>query len=308
MFSIVTFVKGDSSLAAERIIGSEEILLKSYLEQEPNLLKNSITMGLPLSLESSDHDGSISADVYGIFDHPFSSVLNMLTIPATWCDVASLHPNVRACIYEELPSEWQLTFYIGRKTDQSLEDTHQYTYHYRRIAEQQGYLDIILSANEGPFGTKNHKMRFEAVSLQGGRTFVHVSYGYRSAFSTRLMGTIYFATFGRGKAGFTVTGTDSKGNPVYIGGQRGAMERNIVRYFFAIQAFIDTLHYPEENRLSMRISKWYDLSSRFKKQLYEMEKKDYITFKTENHNKQVALQRQIPTSFRSAPGHNKSIE
>jgi hypothetical protein len=306
MAAVVILAKADPSPAVEKMIQNEDILLNAYHQHETILVKNSI--GYPLSLESSDQDGTIHVDVYGIFDHPFSTVLNLLKVPANWCDIASLHPNVRACTYHALPNEWQLTFYIGRKAHQSPEDAHQYTYHYRNMAERQGYLDIVLNADEGPFGTKDHRMRFEALPLPSGRTFVHVSYAYRSALPTRLVGNIYFATFGRGKSGFTVTGTDSSGSIVYIGGQRGAMERNVVRYYLAIQSFMDTLHHPEENRFSMRISQWYDLTSRFRKQLYEMEKKDYIIVKTEDHKKQVILQRQFPTSFRAAPGFSKTVD
>ena len=38
--------------------------------------------------------------------------------------------------------------------------------------------------------------------------------------------------------GFTVIGTDRKGNPVYIGGPRGSIERNAVRYYFAIRSVL----------------------------------------------------------------------
>jgi hypothetical protein len=139
-------------------------------------------------------------------------------------------------------------------------------------------------------------MRFEALPLDGGRTFVHVSYAHRYGLSLRLAEKIYFATFGRGKVGFTVNGTDSNGAPVYISGPRGAIERNAVRYYFAIQSFMDTLRYPEESRFSMRTSRWYDLTSRYRKQLFEMEKKDYLTFKTAEHKNQEMLQQ------RTAPG------
>ena len=60
-----------------------------------------------------------------------------------------------------------LTFYFGRKAYQPPQDTHQLVYRYRNIDQQQRYLNIILNADEGPFGTKDHRMRFEALSLDG---------------------------------------------------------------------------------------------------------------------------------------------
>ena len=55
------------------------------------------------------------------------------------------------------------------------------------------------------------------------------------ALALHLAEKAYFATLGRGKVGFTVTGTDQNGKALYIGGPRGAIERNAVRYYFAIQ-------------------------------------------------------------------------
>jgi hypothetical protein len=176
-------------------------------------------------------------------------------------------------------------------------------YHYRNVDQQQGYLDIMLSADAGPFGTKDHRMRFEALPLDGGRTFVHVSYAYSDSAALRFAEKVYFATFGWGKVGFTVTGTDRNGNPVYIGGPRGAIERNAVRYYLAIQAFMNTLCYPEERRFSMRISEWYDLTNRYRKQLFELDKKDYLAFKTKERKHQVILQRQTAVGVQQMPGY-----
>jgi hypothetical protein len=266
----------------------DDILLGTYYQIKTKLERNSF--GVPLYIESSDNDGRLHADVYGVFNHPYSSILDMLKVPANWCDVASLHPNVKACTYRELPDTWRLTFYGGRKVYQSPDDAYQFTYDYKYIEQRSGYLNVVLTAGEGPFGTKDHRMRFEAIPLDEARTFVHVGYDYSYGSSLRFAEKIYFATLGRGKVGFTVSGTDSKGNPVYIGGPRGAIERNAVRYYCAIQSFMDTLRYPEERRFTMRISAWYDLTSRYKKQLFEMDKKDYLAFKTGEHQNQVMLQ------------------
>ena len=295
LFMVATAVLFSAGLASavEKPRQGEDILLDTYHRNMAKLDTNSF--GFPLVLESFERDDKVHVDVYGIFDYPFGSVANVLQVPANWCEIVSLHPNVKGCTYKELPGDLQLTFYIGRKAYQPLEDTSQVIYHYRNVYQQRGYLDINLIAGAGPFGTKDHKMRFEALSLDRGRTFVHVSYSYSDSVALRLTQKVYFATFGSGKVGFTVSGTDSNGNPVYIGGTRGALERNAVRYYFAIQSFMDLLRYPEENRFSMRTSKWYDLTSRYRKQLFELDKKDYLTFKAREHMNQVTLQRSIRT-------------
>lgn len=294
-----------SASAVETPLQGEDILLGTYQRNMARLERNSF--GLPLFLESLEKDDRVQVDVYGIFDHPFSSVGNVLKAPANWCDIVSLHPNVKACTYKGLSGAWLLTFYLGRKSYQPPEDAHQIIYRYRNVDQQEGYLDITLNADEGPFGTKDHRMKFEAIPLERGRTFVRVSYSYNDSAAFRLAEKIYFATLGRGKVGFTVTGTDRNANPVYIGGPRGALERNAVRYYLAIQSFMNTLRYPEGKRFNMRISEWYDLTTRYRKQLFDLEKKDYLTYKTKEHEKQVALQRRIKMSLQAVPGHSTTM-
>jgi hypothetical protein len=290
----ILFSAGPAS-AFEKPRQGEDILRDTYLRNVAKLETNSF--GLPLILESFERDNRVHVDVYGIFNYPFRSIVGVLKVPANWCDIVSLHPNVKACTYRNQPGAWLLTFYIGRNVYQSPENTRQVIYRYRNVDQKQAYLDIVLSADAGPFGTKDHRMRFEAIPLDGGRTFVHVSYEYSDSAALRLAGKVYFATLGWGKVGFTVTGTDGNGNPVYIAGPRGAIERNAVRYYLAIQSFMNTLSYPEESRFSMRTVKWFDLASLYRKQLFDLDKKDYLTSKTKEHMNQVILQRSIGTGF-----------
>ncbi|TAN39365.1 MAG: hypothetical protein EPN25_11925 [Nitrospirae bacterium] len=294
----VLFSAGPAS-AADGPKQAEDLLLDAYHRNMSRLEKNSF--GLPLFLDSSEQGGRVKVDVCGIFDHPFEDVLKLLRVPANWCDIVSLHPNVKACTYGELPNEWLLTFYIGRKTYQPPEAAHQVIYRYHKVEQRLGYLDVVLSAGAGPFGTKDHRMRFEALPLEGEKSFVCVSYAYSGGVSLRLAEKVYFATLGLGKEGFTVTGTDRRGNPVYIGGARGALERNAVRYYLALQSFMDALQYPEEIRFSRRTAQWYDLTDRYRRQLFEMEKKDYLKFKAEEHKNQGLLQWHVAPGLRQAP-------
>ncbi len=287
-------VCGSMSFAGELLRG-DTVLIETYHRISGQLEANSF--GVPLYLESSDREGRLHGDVYGIFNHPFNGILDVLKVPANWCEIVSLHPNIKACTYREFPATWRLTFYAGRKEYQSLEDTHKFMYQYRSIEQLKGYVDIVLTADEGPFGTKDHRMRFEAIPLDETKTFVHVSYDYSYGLPLSLAEKLYFATLGRGKVGFTVSRTDSKGNPVYITGARGAIERNAVRFYFAIQSFMDTLSYPAENRFVTRINEWYDLTCRFRKQLFEMDKRDYLALKTREHQNQIMLQQRSATAL-----------
>lgn len=290
MLALILFSAGFAA-AVEKPSQGKELLLKTYHKTRTKL--DSSSFGLPLYLESVEHNDRVHVDVYGLFDYPFSKVANVLTVPANWCAIVPLHPNVKACTYKELPDTWTLTFYLGRKFYQPPEDAKQVNFQYRNTEQQQGYLNILLKAEEGPFATKDHKMRFEALAVDEATTFVHVSYTYSDSVALRLATKVYFATLGHSKVGFTVTGTDRNGKPVYIGGPRGSIERNAVRYYFAIQTFMHTSHYPEATRFSASINEWYDLTARYKKQLFDLDKKDYLTFKTAEHKNQLLLQQQI---------------
>ena len=288
------FLSAGAASAGDTPRGAD-MLLETYTRNIARLQKNNFD--LPLFLDSFERDDRVTVDVYGVFEYPFSTIANVLKTPANWCDIVSLPPNIKACTHRELQGTWLLTFYLGRKVYQSPEEAqHQAVYRYRKVEQQQGYMDILLTADVGPYGTKDHTMRFEAAPLDGKNTFVHVSYSYSDSVALRLAAKLYFATLGRGKAGFTVTGTDTKGRPVYIGGPRGALERNAVRYYFAIQSFMNTLRYPENSRFSMRTSEWYDLTTRYN-QLHDLDRKDYLSFKAKEYNNQVTLQRRIGTGL-----------
>ena len=285
---VAIFFSAGSASAIVKPRQGAETLLATYQRYEVNLKSSSF--GLPLFLESHEQGDRVHVDVYGIFDYSFDSVVNVLKVPENWCGIVPLHPNVKACTSRNLAGTRQLIFYVGRKGYQTPEDAHQVIYNYRIVEQQSGYLDVILSADDGPFGTRDHRMRFEALPLAGGKTFVHVSYEYSDSVALRLAAKVYFATLGRDKVGFTVTGTDKNGKEIYIGGPRGSIERNAVRYYFAIQTF---MNHPEKSLFNARISQWYDHTIRYPKQLFDLTRKDYLTFKAREHKNQEALQRQI---------------
>ncbi len=268
-----------------------QTLLETY-QRNLARLENS-SFGLPLAVDSAEINDQIHVDVYGIFAHPFSNMVNVLQVPANWCDIVPLYPNIKACTAKNIADGWELTFYLASKGYHPPQDSRPVIYRFGFMARQEQYIDINLTADDGPFGTKNHKMRFETLPLEGDRTFVHVSYGYRDSTALRLAARVFFATVSRGMTGFSVTGTDKKGNPVYVGGPRGAVERSAVRYYLAMQAFLDTLHLPLEKRATGRIKAWYSLASRYGTQLLDMGKEEYLTAKTRERQNQIKLQQQI---------------
>ena len=96
----------------------------------------------------------------------------------------------------------------------------------------------------------------------------------------------YLGTLGRGKVGFTATGTPAGGQPRYVGGTRGIVERNTMRYFLAIDAFLGAVSVPPQAQLEKRLRDWFSASERYARQLHEMERGEYLDMKRREHLRQ----------------------
>ena len=264
-----------------------EVLADKYHTLENKLGKSSF--GIPVYLESSAGNNASDADIYGIVSYPFDVVQNELSVPAHWCDIVLPQINIRACAYEKLNDTWLLTIFSVNRFYQPLRDAYQMKFDFHVIAQQPEYFDISLDAHEGPFNTKEHRFGFEAIPIDKGKTFVHLSCSYSYSFLGYIAMKSYLALFGRGKVGFSITGV-REGNPVYVSGPRGAIERNLVRYYLAILAYLDTLKFAPEQRFGNRISRWYDLTGRYKRQLFENGKEEYLTYKKGDQKNQLKLQ------------------
>ena len=265
-----------------------ESLIDKYHKIEKELEKSSLT--IPFYVESSVSKNASHVDIYGTIKYPFDIVKNELQLPTNWCDIVLLHSNVRASTYKKVNDIWLLTLYNVKKFQDPLKDAYQMNFEYRVIAQRIGFFAISLAAREGIFSTKDHQFRLEAIPLDEERTFIHLRYSYRYSRLGYFLMKSYFSIFGGGKIGFSVIGTDSDGNPVYVGGLRGAVESNVLRYYLTILAYMDTLKIPVEQRFEKRMSQWYDLTARYKRQLFEMEKEEFLTYKRQDQESQLILQ------------------
>ena len=103
---------------------------------------------------------------------------------------------------------------------------------------------MTLEAGEGPLGTSDSASSVEAMPADDGKTFVRLSYSYAFGAVARLAMQAYLGTIGRDKVGFTVVGKEADGRPQLVGGMRGVVERNTMRYYLAIEAFLGALSAP----------------------------------------------------------------
>jgi hypothetical protein len=276
--------------ATEPLSSDGKALLAKYPAIKTDLEKNQF--GIPLYLESKEEESYLHVDLYGILDYPFDGVRDALQSPGNWCDINFLIMNIKACTFSKVSGQWLLTLYSGRKRYQPPKDAYKLGFSFRVAALQQDYLDIALTAKNGPLLTRDHRIRFEAARLDKTRTFIHFSYDYSYGALARTAMKTYYKTMARDKKGFSVVDTDKNGDPVYLGGVRGSEERNAVRYYFAIQAYMDSLKIPADQRFEKQISRWYDLTARFPRQLYEMDKGEYLANKRREHNNQLMFQKE----------------
>ena len=288
LVAVAIFFFYGSAQATESLSPHGKALIDKYHFIKTSLEKN--RLGIPIYLESIEEISSLHVDIYGIFDYSFDDIRDAFQVPANWCDIAILHSNIKACTYTEKADQWQIKLYYGLKSYQPPEDAFATNYNFHVLSQQSDYMHISLFADEGPLFTHNHRLGFEVIPLDRRTAFVHFSYSYNYNRLGRMAIKTYFATFGRYKKGFSIVGTDKKGVPIYLGGVRGSVERNAVRYYFALQTYMDSLKLPSEQRFEQRINQWYDLTARYPIQLYEMDKEDYLANKRREYTNQIALQ------------------
>ena len=244
--------------------------------------------GRALAIESTETYENLKGDVYAVAEQPYAVVGPALQGMNHWCDILMLHLNVKDCGWRGSGASSTLNVAIGRKFDQPVADAHQVEFLYRVAANTPDYVQIQLSADTGPLGTKDYRIVLEATPIDAKRSFVHMSYSYGFGMAAKLAMEGYLATLGRSKVGFTIVERKSDGTPVYTGNVRGVIERNAMRYYLAIDAYLAALSLPAAEQPEKRIRGWIASVERYPKQLREMEPDEYLVMKRKELARQQA--------------------
>ena len=242
----------------------------------------------PLYLESLQAADRLKGDIYAQIEQPFGVVAPALQGMDHWCDVLILHLNVKGCRASSGQAGDTLSVRIGRKFDQPLGDAYAFEFLYRVVTASPDYLQVVLHADQGPLGTSAYRIVLEVVPLDAGHSFLHLSYAYAYGTTARVAMQAYLATTGRNKVGFSVTGHTADGQPVYMGGMRGVVERNTMRYYLAIEAYLGALSAPTAQQADRRLNAWFDGVERYPVQLHEMERGEYLDMKRREIARQQA--------------------
>ena len=209
--------------------------------------------------------GKMRGDVHAVLNHPYKQVADGLSSAKQWCEVLVLPFNVQKCE----ASDGKVKLYVGRKPTSPIEEAQQLDFSYTVAAKTADNLLVKLSAPSGPAGTKDYVITFAATPLDDKRTLTHMHYGYSTGAMSQMAMKTYLSTSGADKVGF------SSENGKLVGGTRGIMERNTMRYFLAIDSYLNTLGQPVKSRLD----NWFGATEKYSKQLHEMSREEYLAIK-----------------------------
>ena len=255
--------------------------LNSLRAQHAQLLPQlkSSELKLPVIVRSAEGSSRVEGQVFAVVDYPVKQVAGALTDPYRWCDIMILHINTKYCRTRAGTAGALLTAFIGKKTPQALPDAQRIDFNYSVLSNTSEYFSVALDASQGPLGTSNYRIVVEAVSVSPTSSFVHLTYAYSMNVLGRLAVNTYLASAGRDKVGFTRTDSAALGPPAYVGGLRGMVERNTMRYYLAILAHLQAGQLPEAARADASLQHWFAATERYPRQLHEAELGDYLAMK-----------------------------
>ncbi len=268
-------------------------------------------LAVPLVVESADDDDRLRGTVYGTIEIPFTRVRAALRKPRHWCDLMTLHLNVKSCTHASVDGGSAMRVYSGSKEFERPQDAERIDMKFRLHENTPQRLHVQLTAPSGPLGTFDHHVSATFSPVDATTTLVRFEYRYGLGFRAQLAIGAYLATVASNKVGFTATGRDAAGNIEYIDGRRGMVERNAVRYYLALLAFfahtdVDADAHAFDARAAA--AHWFDLTARFPRQLHELERDEYLSAKSREYREQARLQsarERSPSSGAQARRHGE---
>ena len=242
----------------------------------------------PLHLESSEGKKGVRGEIFALVNFPFATAGAALNTPAQWCEVLILHLNTKHCRPSADAQGAGLQLFIGKKFDQPVDDAYKLDFDYRVAARTTDFLQVKLSANEGPLGTSDYRIVLEATPAEEGKTFIRLAYSYSYGLLGQLAMQTYLGTVGRSKVGFTQVDAGADNPPRSVGGMRGLVERNTMRYYLAIESYLGALSAAPRARVEKSLRDWFAATEAYPRQLHEMEQVDYLAMKRKEYSRQLA--------------------
>ena len=244
------------------------------------------SFGRPLQIESREGKDTVSGEIHAVVDHSFASTSAALSTPSQWCDILILHLNTKHCRSSGDSLATILHVVIGAKADQRTVEGYRVDFAYRIAVRTPGFLQVDLEAPDGPLSTRDLRIVVAAMPADGGKTFIRLSYSYAYGTVARLAMQAYLRTVANDKVGFTVVGKDVDGQPHFVGGMRGVVERNTMRYYLALEAFLGALSAPPQARMTKSFGDWFAATEDYPRQLREIGREEYLEMKRKEYARQ----------------------
>ena len=240
-------------------------------------------------LQSRAQSERMQGEVYAIVDRPFGDVRGELVRAAPWCGILILHLNVKYCRVTREASGEVLVAGVGRKFDQPLDGVHWTRFAFTAPSAGDDHLHVELRAPTGPLNTSDYRIAVESVPLGAGQSLLHMRYAWSFGLAAKWAMEAYLATLGRGKAGLSVVGHKPDGQPVHSSGMRGVIERNTMRYYLAIDAYLASRPLPAAEQFPRSLQLWFNGTERYAEQLHEIDRDDYVAMKLREVRRQETV-------------------
>jgi len=239
----------------------------------------------PLLLQSEEAGRRIQGDVYAVIDRPFEEISAALADPGHWCDILILHLNTKYCRRVDEAGVTRVDLRVGKKQPEPVQSASLLSLRWRPAIRRADYLAVTMDATEGPSDTGDYGLLAEAIPLPGGRSFLHMGYGFRYGAASQAAMQLYLVTWARNKVGFTQQRGATKDDDGLVNGMRAVAERNTMRYYLAIEAYLAA---PGDQQLDQRLASWYDATEQYPRQLHEIERDAYLRMKRDEVQRQAA--------------------
>ena len=242
----------------------------------------------PLYLQSTETAERLHGDVYALVDHPYARLREALVQAGPWCSILLLHLNMQYCRASGPVGHELLDAGLGRKFDQPLAELYWLRFNLAVQRADDDYLQVLLQSASGPLGTHDYRIAVEALPWSEHQSLLHLRYGYSYGRAAGWAMQAYLATLGRGKLGFSKVGVGPDGQAIRVGGLRGVLERNTLRYQMAIEAYLGSQALPPEARLAQQLRDWFNATERYPQQLHEIDREAYVGMKQRQALRQLS--------------------
>lgn len=269
----------DAPAAPPALAAEAAALVARRAQLQPALRASAF--GEPLVLFSREGSEHVEGGVYAEIERPAAALAAAFQSPDSVCELLSLHLNVRGCERAaSLAGAEAIELVAGPKRGAAAGLLYSIRYTLRvEGGTAAGYLRAVLSAAKGPVSTRDHRIVVEVVPVDAARTFVRLGYGYSFGTRAKIAMSLYLATAGRDKIGFSVVGREPDGQPRYVRGERASLERNVMRYHLALLAYSGVTGGTPAERLDARLRAWFALTERHAPQLRELTLQEYLAEK-----------------------------